>query len=184
MGALDAARTDFATAGKLARKPADAAMITFAAATLALARGDLAAGWEGYETRMSPHRARPVAFEAPGRRWAPNLPLAGKRLLVLAEQGLGDELLFASLLPDVIEALGPEGRLTLAVEPRLVALFARSFPQAEVLPHRTEPVGGRVRRSAGLPHSAVTAPRTQAPKDPSQSSSRLHAVPLVEQVPS
>ena len=149
LGALEAAKADFATAGKLARKPADAAMITFAAATLALARGDLAGGWEGYEARLSPHRARPVTFEAPGRRWAPDLPLAGKRLLVLAEQGLGDELLFASLLPDVIEALGPEGRLTLAVEPRLVSLFARSLPQAEILAHRTETVGGRVRRSAG-----------------------------------
>ena len=150
LGALEAAQADFAIAGKLARKPADAAMISFAAATLALARGDLAAGWEGYEARLSPHRPKPVAFEAPGRRWTPNLRLAGKRLLVLAEQGLGDEILFASLLPEVSEALGPEGRLTLAVEPRLVALFARSFPQAEVLPHRTEPVGARVRRSAGI----------------------------------
>jgi len=150
LGALEAAQADFAIAGKLARKPADAAMISFAAATLALARGDLAAGWEGYEARLSPHRPKPVAFEAPGRRWTPNLRLAGKRLLVLAEQGLGDEILFASLLPEVSEALGPGGRLTLAVEPRLVALFARSFPQAEVLPHRTEPVGGRVRRSAGI----------------------------------
>ncbi|MDP1618696.1 tetratricopeptide repeat protein [Phenylobacterium sp.] len=149
LGALETAQTDFIMAGKLARKPADAAMITFAAATLALARGDLAAGWEGYEARLSPHRPKPVVFEAPGRRWTPNLPLAGKRLLVLAEQGLGDELLFASLLPDVFDALGPEGRLTLAVEPRLVDLFARSFPQAVVLPHRTEPVSGRVRRSAG-----------------------------------
>ncbi|MDO8411840.1 MAG: tetratricopeptide repeat protein [Phenylobacterium sp.] len=149
LGALDAAQADFAMASKLARKPADAAMITFAAATLALARGDLEAGWEGYEARLSPHRPRPVAFAAPGRRWTLNLPLAGQRLLVFAEQGLGDEILFASLLPEVIEALGPEGHLTLAVEPRLVALVARSFPQAEVLPHETEPVGGRVRRSAG-----------------------------------
>lgn len=148
LGDLEAAQADFVAADKLARKPAETAMITFAAATLALARGDLSAAWAGYESRLSPHLPKPVTFEAPGRRWAPNLPLEGKHLLVLAEQGLGDELLFASLLPDVIKALGAEGRLTLAVEPRLVDLFARSLPQARVIPHQTEIAGDRRRRSA------------------------------------
>ena len=146
--AYDAAQADFAAARRLARKPGDVAMIDFAAATLALARGDLEAGWTGYETRLSPHGPRPVIFDAPGRRWTPNLSLEGRRLLVFAEQGLGDEILFASLVPDVIAALGPEGRLSLAVEPRLVPLLARSFPEAEVVAHATEARGGKLRRSA------------------------------------
>ncbi|WP_375268005.1 tetratricopeptide repeat protein [Phenylobacterium sp.] len=146
--AYEAAETDFTAARKLARRPADAAMIDFAAATLALARGDLAAGWAGYESRLSPHAPRPVSFEAPGRRWTPNLPLEGRRLLVFAEQGLGDEILFASLVPDLLAALGPDGRLSLAMEPRLVRLLARSFPEAEVVAHHTETRDGRLRRSA------------------------------------
>jgi hypothetical protein len=61
----------------------------------------------------------------------------------VGEQGLGDEVLFANLLPDVIEALGPDGRLALAVEPRQVKLFQQSFPDAEVGAHATYRIDGR-----------------------------------------
>ena len=47
-------------------------------------------------------------------------------------QGVGDEVLFANIIPDLVERLGPAGRLTIAVEPRLVALFSRAFPTATV----------------------------------------------------
>ncbi|HEY3951444.1 tetratricopeptide repeat protein [Phenylobacterium sp.] len=154
LGDLEAAAKDFATARKLAKKPEHAAMIDFAAATLALARGELAAGWAGYETRLSRHWADAPVFEAPGRRWLPGAPLAGRHLLAVAEQGLGDEIMFANLVPDLIEALGPQGQLSLAVEPRLVALFQRSFPAAAVSAHATDKAGPRPRRSApGLDHA-------------------------------
>lgn len=148
LGRLDEARADFQLARKLARKPQDAVMIDFAEATRALAAGDVGAGWDAYGARLSRDWASPVVFTAPGRRWTPEMPLVGKRLLVLGEQGLGDELMFANVLPDVLEALGPEGRLAIAVEPRLVALFQRSFPAAEVSAHRTELANGRKRRFA------------------------------------
>lgn len=148
LGDLAAAQADFAQARKTARRPADSAMVAFAASTLALAQGDLETGWEAYEGRLSPHLPKPVTFQAPGRRWTPKLSLAGKHLLVIAEQGLGDEILFGALLPDLMTALGPAGRLTAAVEPRLVDLFARSLPAAHVVPHQTEVVAGRYRRSA------------------------------------
>lgn len=148
LGRLDEARTGFQRARKLARKPQETVTIDFAEATRALAAGDLGAGWDAYETRLSRDWASPVVFTAPGRRWTPDAPLAGKRLLVLAEQGLGDEIMFANLLPDVAEALGPEGRLSVAVEPRLVGLFQRSFPAADVSAHATEMANGRKRRFA------------------------------------
>ena len=56
-------------------------------------------------------------------------------LVVLAEQGLGDEIMFASCLPD---ALARVGHLIVECEPRLAALYRRSFPQATVLPTRRE----------------------------------------------
>jgi tetratricopeptide (TPR) repeat protein len=59
-------------------------------------------------------------------------PLQGKRLLVVGEQGLGDEFMFANVLPDLQRAVGPEGKLLIAVDPRLIRLFQRSFPDAEV----------------------------------------------------
>lgn len=148
LGELEAAAADFDRARKLARKPSDGAMIDFAAATLALARGDLAAGWEAYEARLSRNLAAAPMFDAPGRRWAPGSQLAGKHLLVMGEQGLGDELMFANLLPDVLNALGAQGLLTLAVEPRLVDLFRRSFPGAQVTAHQTDRRGPRPRRFA------------------------------------
>lgn len=55
----------------------------------------------------------------------------GRRLLVTSEEGLGDEILFASCLPDVIAR---PGHVTVACNPRLTRLFARSFPGATVVP--------------------------------------------------
>jgi len=56
----------------------------------------------------------------------------GKKILLVGEQGLGDEFMFANILPDVARAVGTSGKLQIAVDPRLVTLFQRSFPDAEV----------------------------------------------------
>ena len=88
-----------------------------------------------------PHgwRDRPSSLE-------PGTDLAGKSFLVICEQGLGDEILFANVLPDVLERLGPKGKLTLAVEARLVPFFQRSFPTATVGAHATYEISGRLTR--------------------------------------
>jgi hypothetical protein len=49
--------------------------------------------------------------------------------LVWGEQGLGDQILHAGMVPEVIERATS---VVLEVEPRLIALFARSFPGVEV----------------------------------------------------
>jgi hypothetical protein len=148
LGQFALAHADFSQAARAVKVAAEAAAIAFARSTLLLARGDLAAGWDGYEARLSRRWPRAPVFEAPGRRWRPADPLLGKHLLVVAEQGLGDELMFANVLPDATEALGPQGGLSLAVDPRLVSLFARSFPAAQVSAHATDQLGPRSRRSA------------------------------------
>lgn len=118
-----------------------------------LGRGDLVKGWDDYAARLSPHAGKPVRFDFPGAPWTfdDDSDLTGKRLLLVAEQGLGDEVMFANIVPDVIEALGQDGRLTLAVEPRLASLFARSFPTAAVVAHRTRTEAGVTTRTADLP---------------------------------
>ncbi|WP_337187537.1 tetratricopeptide repeat protein [Phenylobacterium sp.] len=148
LGDLPGAGADFAQARKVARKPADAAMIVFAQATLRLAAGELGEGWDDYEARFAHDLAGAPVFEAPGRRWRPADRLDGQKFLVVAEQGVGDEAMFAGVLPDLAAALGPEGELHMAVEPRLVPLFARSFPTAHVTAHATRTAAGRRRRSA------------------------------------
>lgn len=121
-----------------------------------LAVGALREGWDAYRARLSPRSLKPIRFEVRAKPWPfdPDEPadaLEGRSLLLMAEQGLGDEVMFANVVPDVQTALGPKGRLTLAVEPRLVALFARSFPRATVVGHRTRSEGGVITRSADLP---------------------------------
>ena len=63
--------------------------------------------------------------------------LKKKRLLVRAEQGVGDQILFASLIPDLAARADAEGgSVVLECEPRLVPLFARSFPGVTVQARR------------------------------------------------
>jgi hypothetical protein len=62
-------------------------------------------------------------------------PLKRTRLLVRAEQGVGDQILFASLIPDLAARTKAEGgSLILECEPRLAPLFDRSFPDVTVRP--------------------------------------------------
>jgi len=57
-------------------------------------------------------------------------PLQGKKLLVTAEQGLGDEIMFASTIPDLSKE---DGEIMLQCDPRLAALYQRSFPGINIL---------------------------------------------------
>jgi tetratricopeptide (TPR) repeat protein len=56
----------------------------------------------------------------------------GKKLLLVGEQGLGDEIMFSNILPDAQAAVGDEGKLQICVDPRMIPLYQRSFPKAEV----------------------------------------------------
>ena len=51
-------------------------------------------------------------------------------LLVSGEQGLGDQILLASMLPDLAERVC---EITVEVEPRLVPLLIRSFPELNIV---------------------------------------------------
>jgi tetratricopeptide (TPR) repeat protein len=100
-----------------------------------LALGQWAAGWDDYASRFAagvlPYR--PLSF----RTWGGE-PMPEGTLLVLAEQGLGDEIMFASCLPD---AQARVGHMIVECEPRLAPLLKRAFPQASVLPTRREKDG-------------------------------------------
>jgi len=59
--------------------------------------------------------------------------LKGKTILVCYEQGLGEQLLFASFLPDLVR---DAGRVIFECEPRLVSVIQRSFPDVDVISWR------------------------------------------------
>jgi hypothetical protein len=91
-----------------------------------LLREDFARGWDEYEWRLrDPRHAIPLERFA-ASRWDGS-PLAGRSLLVHAEQGLGDQIMYASCLG---ELLAQTERLAMCCEPRLVPLFRRAFPKA------------------------------------------------------
>jgi tetratricopeptide (TPR) repeat protein len=135
---------DAALCGVLAED--DCQMMRLARSTILMSLGRIAEGWDDYEARLHPQFNGSTQFAVDAPRWEPGMDLAGKSLLVIGEQGLGDEILFGSALPDVVERLGPQGQLALAVEPRLVPLFQRAFPAANVGSHATYLVGGRLVR--------------------------------------
>ena len=89
-------------------------------------------GWKEYEWRWKTRDAEPWrrAFAQPV--WN-GLPLKGKALFVYAEQGVGDEIMFASCIPDVIS---DSETCIVECDRRLVPLFSRSFPKARVLEKR------------------------------------------------
>ncbi len=94
--------------------------------------GKLKAGWEKYEWRW---KVKPSTRPFP-QPWWDGSDLTGKTMLIWGEQGVGDEILFASVLPDIIQAAG---HCVVECDPRLVSLFARSFPQAEIIPRSNPP---------------------------------------------
>jgi len=112
----------------LALKP-EYAQARFGLALARLRGGDFAAGWRSYESRwQSPDHDTPWRDYAEPR-WTGEALRAG-RLLLWGEQGVGDEIQFAGLLP---QAMASGDRIVLDCDARLKPLFARSFPGIEVV---------------------------------------------------
>ena len=108
---------------------------------LLLALGRFVEAWALHDSRWDfggeDKRPRPY----PQRRWSGEA--VDGPLLIWGEQGLGDQILYASLLPELAERAAS---IVLEVEPRLVPLMARSFPGVRV-----------VARGAGLYQGPVEA---------------------------
>lgn len=92
---------------------------------VALAQGDWKTGWAGYE-RILGGRFRKLERLDEEPKWD------GKpvdNLFIYGEQGLGDEIMYASILPDAIPLAK---NIVLECDKRLKGLFQRSFPNVEV----------------------------------------------------
>lgn len=103
-----------------------------------LREGNMREGWALYEHGLQ------VPAEG-AQRWQRSLfkpftpqqlpiwrgePLAGKRLLLLGEQGIGDAMMFATLIP----SLEREGAVvSVAPGDRLLSLYQRSLPHLQIL---------------------------------------------------
>lgn len=92
-----------------------------------LTMGNWAEGWRNHETRFKPEvQAVSTKRDYGCPEWT------GKsvaRLAIHGEQGVGDEIMFISMLED---ALAIANEVVLEVEPRLMDLVERSFPEVKV----------------------------------------------------
>lgn len=95
-------------------------------------------GWQeyGWGFRSSERLARPYWNEF--KEWTGE-PLKGKTILVWGEQGIGDEMLFASCLKDIQR---DAKAVIFDCHPRLQTLFQRSFPSIKCIGTRKNNMPG------------------------------------------
>ena len=91
-----------------------------------LALGRWREGWVGYNANVGEDKNRMEIIYGKEPRWDGT---KGQRVAVYGEQGIGDEISFASCLPDLIRE---SKHVTIECDGRLERLFRRSFPTAEV----------------------------------------------------
>jgi tetratricopeptide (TPR) repeat protein len=92
-----------------------------------------AEAWEAFESRFDAGHLNGVfcyPFMQP--LWKGE-PLAGKSILIHNEQGLGDQIMFASALAEVV---AQAEKTTLVLSAELIPLFQASFPTARIFPSR------------------------------------------------
>jgi tetratricopeptide (TPR) repeat protein len=129
MGELDAAIEDYDRALQL--KP-DFAMAKLNKALVLLLKGDWAEGWVLYESGSAAGKragVRKLLCEWDGQ------PIQGS-LLVLPEQGVGDEIFYSGMLNDL---QGLAASITVGVDPRLMPLYQRSFDHLNVVSSKELP---------------------------------------------
>jgi len=94
-----------------------------------LAAGHLDEGWDNHEARFKAGANTGNRNFLGIPRWNGE-PLKDKTILVWKEQGVGDDIRYVSCLPDLL-AVKPNGATCrVETDPRLVKLYARSFPDA------------------------------------------------------
>ena len=115
-----------------------------------LEAGRLEEGWKAQQIRLDPDHTQATLFTMRPPRWE-SLDLAelrGKKVVIVGEQGLGDEVLFLNSAHELADAIGPDGEMRIACEKRLIPLIKRSFPQAKVDHHVSAVIEGRNVRAA------------------------------------
>lgn len=99
-------------------------VVHFTLAMSQLGAGHLPQAWESYACRLDNRRQDAIryALDVP---YIGDKPLKGKKVIVVPEQGVGDEILFLSALADLIEIADD---VAVGCDARLVDIIKRSFP--------------------------------------------------------
>ena len=127
-GDLAAARERYDEALRISPTMADA---LYGRAHVDLREGRFKEGWDGYEARFDTSWLAGVRKPPPLPRLDRTNLGDARRVAVWAEQGLGDQLLYATLLPELAR---PGLTAVVEVDPRLAGAYRRAFPGMEFVP--------------------------------------------------
>ncbi|HET7086091.1 MAG TPA: tetratricopeptide repeat protein [Rhizomicrobium sp.] len=128
---LDKALVSYDRALELVVDPAEKIETLHSRSICLIGLGKLEEGFREYEIRNNERFRCYFHHMMDAPRWHGE-DVRGKKLLLVGEQGLGDEIMFSNILPDAQAAVGDEGKLQICVDPRMIPLYRRSFPKAEV----------------------------------------------------
>lgn len=147
----------------LAEQPDDATTATNLGLLL-LRQGRYAEGWPFFAARMRGKGWSSADGSRGLPRWDGRIPSNkdGGRVLIWREQGIGDEILYAGVLPDIV-ARGAD--ILLAADPRLVPLFARSFPAIHVVADGSSLDPATLGATSQLPMADAAALMRRQPAD-------------------
>lgn len=101
----------------------------FNLSTLLLRIKKFKCGWNYYDARFVINNNESVVFKTTQNEWNGE-DITGKTLFIWPEQGVADEVMFASVLPELKDS---NAQIILACDPRLVKIFAKSFPFINVV---------------------------------------------------
>ncbi|MDA1091409.1 MAG: tetratricopeptide repeat protein [Proteobacteria bacterium] len=86
--------------------------------------GDLGRGWEEFAWRWNVESLSLRAIDARPQPLWQGQDVGGKTILVWGEQGIGDEVLFAGMVSDLMDQ---GAKVVMECDPRLIPLYERSF---------------------------------------------------------
>ncbi|MBF0381116.1 MAG: tetratricopeptide repeat protein [Magnetococcales bacterium] len=100
---------------------------------------DFKNGWKNYDLRFNTPQFNSVRFVKHEKALYDGGPLSNKTMLIWSEQGVGESILFSSMIPDLI-AKGAD--IVFECDKRLIPIFTRSFPQIKCIenvdPHKVK----------------------------------------------
>lgn len=140
LGRAEAAITAFDRALALyeGAEPATLASLRYNRGMALLALGEFEAGWDGLEDRWAAGMINSPPLDNGEPAWRGGR--VDGALRIWPEQGIGDQVLFARLAPLARERAG---QVVLQCDARLAPLFARSFPDIDVIGAASQPAAAQ-----------------------------------------
>jgi hypothetical protein len=152
----------------------DAYSIRWKSCFALLRHGFFADGWLAYSERPHPDPLRKYAFDA-ARSGALESPVSGRRVCIVQEQGIGDEIFFLRYAP-WLRAAG--ARITCRVSRKIQSLIERVPCVEQVLEEdATPPVADLVMLAGDLPKMLTTDPASPLPGP--DTATEHHDLPLL-----